>query len=94
MSGKFLTLITDKSRSIEIVPPPRSLLEELRLMAVIIPLFLLGFVLPCLALTWDRNDLKTLEDDQFKFSEDFVEKFRKLRGLQFQEEVLYRLPML
>jgi len=57
MSGKFLTLITDKSRSIEIVPPPRSLLEELRLMAVIIPLFLLGFVLPCLALTWDRNDL-------------------------------------
>jgi hypothetical protein len=94
MDGKLIGLITDKSRMKVVTPPPRTLWQELRMLIVIIPMLLLGLVIPSLAMRWDRNDLLKLEEDRFKFSDEFVEEFRRFRNVEFVQEVLYKFPQL
>jgi hypothetical protein len=94
LSNQYIGVITDESRLIEYLPPYR-LLYEVRLLAVLVPLVMLGMCLPCLAIRWDREDLTILEDDPFskQLSDEFVEAFRQVRDM-YAEEVLYKLPQL
>jgi hypothetical protein len=94
MSNHYIGLITDKGRDIEIIIPHR-FSYEIRLLAVFIPLALLGLCCPCFVMRWDRNDTDALERDPYEEIDDtFIDRFRQFRGIECREEVLYKLPQL
>lgn len=77
MSNHYIGLITDKSRNIEVILP-HSYNLEIRILLILIPLLMLGFCCPCIVTRWDKNDLKTLEEDPYEakgISDEFIERF-------------------
>lgn len=96
ISNHYIGLITDKQRLIQVIIPHR-LAYEIRLLAVIIPLLLLGICCPCFVTRWDNNALKKLEEDPYEqngLTDDFIEHFKFVRKTETTEEVLYRLPQI
>lgn len=77
MSNHYIGLITDKSRNIEVILPHTYNLE-IRILWILVPLLMLGLCCPCLMMRWDKNDLKTLEEDPYEakgMTDDFIERF-------------------
>lgn len=94
LSNHYVGLITDKQRVIQIVKPHRFEFE-IRLLAVVIPIALLGLCCPCFVMRWDRNDIDALEQDPYEEIDDaFIDRFQQWRKIQCREEVLYKLPQL
>lgn len=73
MSNHYVGLITDKER-LPIIVVPHSYTIELRFLVILLPLLWLGIFCPCIVTSFDKNELKRLEEDHFeKLNDDFVE---------------------